>query len=268
MQGQKPGSDTQYSKGIKKDHTTGVPIKIPTRDSHDVPGNTTGSSPTTTGSPEPTFGSPGTTTGTPGTTTGAGDNNLSGNNPPDFPTYVNKNALIDSQVRGTYTLTDGSGKKEFYGTYDFSSKLSDFKTFGLSLTLLIFSIYLFHVSTKIYRQYFDKKAKENYFTPIFYMCALIFNYIWIVIVMTKKGLPMSLTPHEFLLFPNQFVLGVMLSSLLLFTVGIFRFTLIAFIPNSDDNAKTLKDSRFSFIGIVFGLLSALANLVTIWLAFK
>ena len=86
--------------------------------------------------------------------------------------------------------------------------------------------------------------------------------------MAVKGLPPNFLGYEFLYFPNQFILGIILSSLLLLAVGIFRFTLIAFIPNSTDNEKTLKDSRFSFIGILFGGLSFVSNLITIWYAFK
>lgn len=198
---------------------------------------------------------PGTTTRPSGTTTGQ-----------RCPNFENQNAIGDGNIKSVYTITE-KGNTKFYGSYDNSSHLASFKPLGFSITLLIFSIYLFHISTKIYRQYFDKTKAESHFTRIFFFCILFFNISWIAIVLKIKELPLDALLFELLNFPNQFVLGIVLSSLLLFGIGIFRFTLIAFIPNSNNNEKLSKDSRFSLIGFIIGILSALANLVTI-LSFK
>jgi len=184
------------------------------------------------------------------------------------PYYENQNAVNTTDIKWVYSSIDSTGHKKSWATFDNPSDLARFKNLGLSITLLIFSFYLFYVSTKIYRQYFDKKASEDSFTFVFFGCVALLNIAWLYIVMELKNIPSRFLWYEFLHFPNQFVLGVMLSSLLLFSVGIFRFTLIAFIPNSNDTEKILKDSRFSFIGLIFGIASALANILTIWQAFK
>jgi hypothetical protein len=183
------------------------------------------------------------------------------------PYFMNTKSLNGKTVERVYSETD-SAHVYFYASFDSSSDLEKFKTLGLSITLLIFSIYLFHVSTKIYRQYFEKTANEDFFTFVFFGSVVLFNVLWVIITLELKGIPFSFIKDEFLHYPNQFVLGVLLSSLLLFSVGIFRFTLIAFIPNSNNTEKTLTDSRFSFVGLIFGVVSAIANIATIWQAFK
>lgn len=184
----------------------------------------------------------------------SGQNSLGGGaNPPSPKTDVAKPDTSELQT-------------ENYALSDSPVELERFKTLGLSIVLLVFSIYLFYVSTKIYLQYLDKKVSENYFTYICYGCIVIFNFLWVIIILEIKNISPELLSSEFLRYPNQFVFGVLLSSLLLLAVGIFRFTLIALIP-SDNTEEMSKDKRFAIIGILFSILGAIANILKIKDAF-
>lgn len=182
--------------------------------------------------------------------------------------YENENNLFHKNVNWTYTTTDSLGNTKHYGSYDNSKDLASFKPLGLSVILFLFSVYLFFVATKLYHQYFDKKFKEQIFNIIIYLCSASIIFSWLILVLSIKGVPISFWNWELMYFPNQFVLGVVLSSLLLLGIGIFRFTIIAFIHNPIDSENVTTDIRFSFVGFVFGILSLVANFWTIWSAFR
>lgn len=184
----------------------------------------------------------------------SGQNSLGGGaNPPSPKTDVAK-----SDTNGLQT--------ENYAHSDSPLELERFKTLGFSIVLLVFSIYLFYVSTKTYLEYLDKKVSENYFTYICYACIVVFNFLWVIIILKIKNISPELLSSEFLRYPNQFVFGVLLSSLLLLAVGMFRFTLIALIP-SDNTEEMSKDKRFAIIGLLFSILGAIANILKIKDAF-
>jgi hypothetical protein len=179
-------------------------------------------------------------------------------------TFTNQNSIGNKHVEWIYTSIAGRE----YGTYDSTKDLVKFKSFGLSLSLFVFSFYLFYVAARLYHQYFDKNGQEKYFTIFFLFSVAIANIFWVWIILEMKGLPSEFLLEEFLHYPDQFIFVMELASLLLLTIGVLRFTLIAFLPNSEENEKKLKDSRFSIIGIVVGLLSVIANIIKIWEAFR
>lgn len=159
-------------------------------------------------------------------------------------------------------------KGALYGTYDNSKDLVKFTASGLSICLFIFSIYLFHVATNLYEEYFNRRSNEKYFSVFFYVCIGVFNIAWVFIVLRLKGISSEFIFEELLHYPNQFLLGIMLSNLLLFGIGTFRFAIIAIIPTASGNEKKLKDRRFSIIGVIFGLLSILGSIASIWSLLK
>jgi len=186
-----------------------------------------------------------------------------------FKTYYrNEENIANKNVIWSYTTYSDNGYSTYYGSYDGSQDLAEFKPLGLSIVLLLFSFYLFFVATKLYHQYFDKKLKEQILNNIFYFVAILIIFCWVILVLSIKGIPLSFWNQELMYFPNQFVLGVVLSSLLLLGIGIFRFTIIAFIHNPVDSENVATDIRFSFVGFIFGLLSLVANFWTIWSAFN
>lgn len=182
--------------------------------------------------------------------------------------FENQNSIGDKHVEWVYTTVDAAGVVKQYGTYDSTKDLVKFKSFGLSLSLFVFSIYLFYVSARLYHQYFDKNGKEKYFAFFFLIAVVFANTLWVWVLLEMKGIPTIFLLEEFLRYPDQFIFVLELASLLLLTIGVLRFTLIAFLPNSEENEKKLKDSRFSVIGIVVGMISVTANIIKIWEAFK
>ena len=87
---------------------------------------------------------------------------------PHNPNYENKNALNNHDVKWIYSTVDSTGQRTYWASFDNPSELGKFKSLGFGMILLLFSIYLFHISTKIYRQYFETRASEDTFTAIFY----------------------------------------------------------------------------------------------------
>ena len=186
----------------------------------------------------------------------------------DTTHYENEEILAYKKVSRVYTDMDSSHKLIYYGSYENSKDLAGLKFLGISVVLLLFSFYLFFVATKLYHQFFDKHLKERILNTLIYLGVSLMIICWVILAFSVKGIPMTFWISELIYFPNQFVFGVLLSSLLLLVIGIFRFSIIAFIysPAAGENIK--KDTRFSVVGFAFGLLSLLANLWTIWSAFK
>lgn len=178
--------------------------------------------------------------------------------------YQNYYKLYNVDVEWDYITTDSLGYEYRYGTYDNSIQCSNFKQLGISFILLLFSFYLFFVATKIYNQYF----KEFIIDALVYILAFSISAFWIFLVVAFKGIPFEFLFMEFILFPNQFVLGVILSSLLLLGVGIFRFTIIALVHNPENKENLTKNIRFSFVGFIFGIISLVANFLQIYSVFK
>ena len=173
--------------------------------------------------------------------------------------YENSLPLNVNDYR-TYSSTDSLGKVHRYYSYNNNTQLS--------LILLIFSIYLFYVATKLYHQYSDKERNESDFNFLFYLISGLILFGWTMLVLLCKGIPINYWYYELLYYPNQFVFGVVLSSLLLLCIGIFRFTIIAFTYQPDDDKNIKTAVRFSFVGFSFGLFGFIANILTIWSAFN
>jgi hypothetical protein len=183
--------------------------------------------------------------------------------------YTNSENLIGKNITSIYTSFDSFGnKKNEYGTFNSSVDLAMFKPLGVSITLLIFSFYLFFVATKLYHQYFDKKLNEQILNNLFYLVACLLIIGWSKLVLDIKGIPFKFCHWELLQFPNQFILGILLSTSLLLSVGIFRFSIIAFIHNPIDDENVTKHVRFSYVGFIFGTLGFIANVYTLWFAFN
>jgi len=184
----------------------------------------------------------------------------------EYSKYMNDKNVYNKNVCNVYYTTDSLGNTSEYGSFDNTENIAAFKPLGLSFIVFIFSIYLFYVATKLYHQYFDKELKEKIFDLLFYLCGGLIISFWIGIALSIKGIAIKFLKFEFIDFPNQFVFGVVLSSLLFLSIGIFRFSIVALIHNPVDSEKVISDIRFSFVGFIFGILAIIADLLTIWTA--
>lgn len=188
-------------------------------------------------------------------------NSVNGTNP------TNANGTNPSkQYIANYSYYDANG---IVHSKDISNELVGFKILGISIVLMIFSIYLYNFATKLFRRYFDKKEVDSFdtfFTCLFYI--VVFNWAWIYVILSKKDISIKYLKDELLIYPEEFVLGIMLSSVLLLGIGVFRFTLIAFNPISNETKESKMDTRFSFIGFFVAVISLVANFAQIWSFFK
>ncbi|MBK9728465.1 MAG: hypothetical protein IPO86_10135 [Saprospiraceae bacterium] len=182
--------------------------------------------------------------------------------------YHNDLPASVKEYRNYKYISEYSGKTHYYYSFDNTRALLEFKSLGISLILSIFSFYLYYVATKLYREYFDKEKKEEIWNYGFYILSLLIVIIWVGIIIKSKDLIPDFILNEIINYPNQFVLGLVISSLLLFGIGIFRFIVVAFIQHAEDQIRLVKDIRFSFVGLMFGLLSILADLIALWSIFR
>jgi hypothetical protein len=176
--------------------------------------------------------------------------------------FVNNGALIDKKIQYYYVYN-----QQLYGTYDGTNSVARFKYLGLSLCLLVTSIYLFVIANRVYHSYFVDK-KQVLYNIVFGIVVLFFNVSGTFGVLQAKGLPLSLLVSEAFFYPNQFVLGIVLSSVLLLGIGCFRFTVLLTFPNSEEKTVNKVDNNVSRIAIAFSLVNLLANFATIWMALK
>jgi len=208
-------------------------------------------------------------------------NSMAGANPPqtgsspdsigncltgDF-TPINKfNNSLPNNINNyqIYSTSDSIGNTKYYYSYENNIQLSKFKPLGFSLILLFFSVYLFYISSKLYNKYFDKRNTERNINFIFYILSLLILIFWILLVFSLKNIPFIFWYFELKSYPEQFVLGIIFSSLLLSIIGIFRFMLLSFLTKSKTNANVTKDIRVSYIGLIAGLLSITASLYTVF----
>lgn len=178
----------------------------------------------------------------------------------------NKDFIGSKRVTHTYATIDSTGAK-YYGSFDSSVQQAEFKYLGLSLLLLIFSMYLYNVAARMYRHYVYRKTLPAFEQPAVIGLSLGFAYIWCGIILSMKGLPLHFWKLELQAYPSQFVLGFMLPALLLMAIGLFRFSLI--FSSSTKYSKTDgREYRTSLIGFIFSILNALASLATIWMVMR
>jgi hypothetical protein len=188
-----------------------------------------------------------------------------GINPPYFDNFQKIN---ESRVELIYNVTDSSNLVKHYGSYDQTKELARFQPIGIVFTLLFFSIYLYYVSEKLLKLYFNSEIVNKSFYIFFYFVSFILIVGWVAIVFLAKGIPSIFIPNEILNYPSQFILGMILANLLLLGIGIFKFILVAFVSDNRKSKTLIRDQRFSFIAIIFGILSAITNFYTLWSAFK
>jgi hypothetical protein len=182
--------------------------------------------------------------------------------------FDNIQKIDESKVERIYSLMDSSNVIRYYGSYDQTKELARFQSIGIVFTLLFFSIYLYYVSEKLLKLYFDSEIVKKSFYVFFYFISLILIIGWVAVVSLSKGIPSTFITNEILNYPSQFILGMILANFLLLGIGIFKFILVAFVSDTRKSKTLIRDQRFSFIAIIFGILSAITNFYTLWSAFK
>lgn len=205
--------------------------------------------------------------GSPSYPTGQSNGGSGGNtseNEDESVEFENKQSVAGANVNRVYTQSDGE-KTIKYGSFDAEKGLEKFKMFGLSIILLVFSYYLFFVASAVYIK--NSNDSEYPWNQLFVIISILIIVLWFVIVFYFKGIPARYFLSELLHYPNQFVFGVLLSSLLVLSIGIFRFSMVAFAKTELKESGDLQTVRFSFGGLLFSLISMIANFASIWSAF-
>ncbi|BBE18013.1 hypothetical protein AQPE_2172 [Aquipluma nitroreducens] len=212
----------------------------------------------TTGTGEGT----GSTTGTGGGTGGGGGTGL-GTGYPGLITYSLNNGTPNFAIGLNSTLEEYK-----LNSRDITKDVSNFTFLGISLALLIFSIYFFSSTSRLYRSKIENWKQEAIIDQLIYMIALIFVSSWVALICYVKNLKLDFIFQDLVLYPKQYILGIILAILILSITSIYRhFLLLRLFSIEESSSENQKKKNVTLVTLTFSAVNLGSSLITIITAF-
>ena len=161
-------------------------------------------------------------------------------------------------------VPQGTAGNQNYDSYRVQL-LIDSRLFSFSILLLLINFILFYFSLDLINKYFKRFLfYEGFF---FYGVSFLVIFIWSKIVLFSKYTQNNFDSFIYDLEFNfiDYIFGILLSNFFLVSVSIFKFSLIIFDPNYEDEENVPKRIRTlinnAIIGVIIGIIIIISNIL-------
>lgn len=173
------------------------------------------------------------------------------------------------------STTTISGYSEFYSlspavqhykecSSDITKEIKDSTYLGFALALLIFSVYFFSTTSRLIRSKLSKPDLELNFDIVLYLLSLAFISSWTTIIIAIKDIPASLILTDVLMYPKQYLLGIVIASSILSVVAIYRhILLLGIFQAEEDTLENKKGQKLTIVNLSFSVINLAGSVVTI-----